>query len=156
MRRRKSSWADEEGEAPAETRTRAGSEADLDITPMIDVTFLLLIFFMVTSTMRPARELDLPPAVYGTGVPDESAAVIVIKLSEGQNPVLELGEAPGTPAVLEDVRAYVEAQADEGRTEVVIKADRDVPHGFVQKVAREIASVDGVEFSYAVRDRQPD
>jgi hypothetical protein len=34
-------------------RKKAGiADADLDITPMIDVTFLLLIFFMVTSTLQ--------------------------------------------------------------------------------------------------------
>ena len=41
-------------------------EADLDITPMIDVTFLLLIFFMVTSTMQGTPDKDIPPAEMGT------------------------------------------------------------------------------------------
>lgn len=156
MTRRQSSWLDDDGGEPTPTRKRVGGEADLDITPMIDVTFLLLIFFMVSSTMNPARELDLPPADYGTGVPDAAVAVITINLPEGGRPTLELGEGSGTTAELDDVPAYVEAQARDHRTEVVIKADRDVPHGFVQKVARQVLSVDGMKFSYAVRDRQPD
>ena len=41
-------------------------EADLDITPMIDVVFLLLIFFMVTSTMQGTPDRDIPPASSGT------------------------------------------------------------------------------------------
>ena len=39
-------------------------EEDLDITPMIDMTFLLLIFFMVTSTMKPDEVLDIPRSVH--------------------------------------------------------------------------------------------
>ena len=49
------------------TRKR-GEEAELDITPMIDVTFLLLIFFMVTSTMQGKPDLDVPPVKHGVGV----------------------------------------------------------------------------------------
>ena len=37
-------------------------EGELDMTPMIDVTFLLLIFFMIASTMKPAGEEQLAPA----------------------------------------------------------------------------------------------
>ena len=33
-------------------------EGELDITPMIDVTFLLLIFFMVSSTMQGKPDLE--------------------------------------------------------------------------------------------------
>ena len=34
-------------------------EADLDITPMIDVVFLLLIFFMVSTTFQRETELEI-------------------------------------------------------------------------------------------------
>ncbi len=46
-------------------RRPATEEMDLDITPMIDVTFLLLIFFMVASTMQATAENDIPPAKHG-------------------------------------------------------------------------------------------
>jgi len=37
------------------------SQGDLDMTPMVDVTFLLLIFFMVTASFSLMRTLDQPP-----------------------------------------------------------------------------------------------
>ncbi len=37
------------------------SEGDLDMTPMVDVTFLLLIFFMVTASFSLMRSLQQPP-----------------------------------------------------------------------------------------------
>ncbi len=59
-----------------------GEEVDLDITPMIDVVFLLLIFFMVTSTMQSKRDLDVPPAKHGVGVDSAAATILTIKRPE--------------------------------------------------------------------------
>jgi biopolymer transport protein TolR len=132
-------------------RTKRSGDADLDITPMIDVTFLLLIFFMVTSTMKSDRELDIPVAQYGVGVETRLASVIVIKAG---GPSIYFGEdANAAEADIDDVRPYIEEAAREGRMEVIIKADREVPNGFVQQVARVVAAVDGVSFFIGVRDK---
>lgn len=42
-------------------RPHAESQADIDLTPMIDVVFQLLIFFMVTAAFGLQKSLDLPP-----------------------------------------------------------------------------------------------
>ena len=44
-------------------RRSAGDEDDaaMDMTPMIDVTFLLLVFFMITATFHLQKGLDFPP-----------------------------------------------------------------------------------------------
>jgi biopolymer transport protein ExbD len=36
-------------------------EAEMDMTPMVDVTFLLLIFFMVTASFTVQKSLEVPP-----------------------------------------------------------------------------------------------
>ena len=43
-----------------ETPPRQISEAEMDMTPMVDVTFLLLIFFMVTATFTMQKSLEIP------------------------------------------------------------------------------------------------
>ena len=86
-------------------RKRATVEADLDITPMIDVTFLLLIFFMVTSTMQ-TPDLDVPAAKHGVGV-DSSGAIILQIKSGSPSPTIFLDDK--TEGTLEEVRARVEA-----------------------------------------------
>ena len=43
-------------------RREADSNADIDLTPMIDVVFQLLIFFMVTAAFGLQKSLDLPPS----------------------------------------------------------------------------------------------
>lgn len=39
---------------------RSEAEADMDMTPMVDVTFLLLIFFMVTASFALQRSIGVP------------------------------------------------------------------------------------------------
>ena len=38
-----------------------GDEDELDMTPMVDVTFLLLIFFMVTAAFSLQKSIEMPP-----------------------------------------------------------------------------------------------
>ena len=54
-------------------------EEEMDITPMIDVTFLLLIFFVVCSTMDPVKIGDIPDAENGSPVSAKESAVIYVK-----------------------------------------------------------------------------
>ncbi|MAT71470.1 MAG: hypothetical protein CMJ58_18330 [Planctomycetaceae bacterium] len=47
-------------------------EDELDLTPMVDVTFLLLIFFMITAAFAAAKAISVPP------VNDDSAQEQII------------------------------------------------------------------------------
>lgn len=42
------------------TSQEAGEDDDLDMTPMVDVTFLLLIFFIMTATFSLQKSLQVP------------------------------------------------------------------------------------------------
>ena len=70
----------EEGEImPARKRPQEG---DLDITPMIDITFLLLIFFIVTSNLQQQTAAQMPQAKHGTTVSSLDSAVITMTASD--------------------------------------------------------------------------
>ena len=55
-------------------------EEDLDITPMIDMTFLLLIFFMVTSVISKKANPDLPKSVAGDTEEVDKQVMLVLDL----------------------------------------------------------------------------
>src|SRR5690606_13624257 len=119
-------------------------DEELDITPMIDVTFLLLIFFMVTSTMQQDAQLQVPPARHGEGVSMDHAAVITIATRE-EVPEIYLGDGVSdSPVEVDGIRPYVEAEIRAGKRFVVIKADRELPSGFVDEVARAANEVEGI------------
>ena len=74
-------WNDEnqeEDEGPVLARRPVEDSAEMDITPMIDITFLLLIFFIVCSTMSQSSAVKLPPARHGKGVDEQMAVIITV------------------------------------------------------------------------------
>jgi biopolymer transport protein ExbD len=127
---------------------RKAPDNELDITPMIDVTFLLLIFFMVTSTMQ-EPDLDVPSAAHGQGI--DARGGIVVQIKEGTPPALVID---GQGVALDEVRGRVEEAVREHRPEVIIRADGQIPYGFVQQIARIVTEVEGAEFSIGVRDKE--
>jgi len=52
--------SDDEDEPLDFGEKRKDIEADMDMTPMVDVTFLLLIFFMVTAAFSLQKSLEIP------------------------------------------------------------------------------------------------
>jgi len=137
---------------------QVGGGDDLDITPMIDVTFLLLIFFMVTSTMQATQDSDVPVARYGVGV-DTRGATMVLVHNDGNGlngkSVIELKESGGTTEItMEELTARVRERVQNGVLDVIIKADRGVPHGFVQEVTRAVTEVDGVKFYIGIEEKK--
>jgi len=69
-----------------ELRPREKQEAELDMTPMVDVTFLLLIFFMVTASLELQKSFRAPPDEDGSSEPvaaealDRDQEVTVIRI----------------------------------------------------------------------------
>ena len=97
-------------------------EPDLNLTPMIDVVFLLLLFFMVsTSFIRESSlKVDLPQAT-GQVLPEQEKAIDIIINTDGQfivnNVTLE------NPS-LEQLSAHLkQAVGDNNNPHIIISAD---------------------------------
>ena len=133
---------------------------ELDITPMIDVTFLLLIFFMVTSTMKPPATADVPPARFGVGT-DSGGAVVVTVLRPGDDGEVEVRFPDGVQHALTELRrtgaltqlVRSAAGGDPPQTDVLVNADRDLPHGVVREVSQMIGEVEGIRLFLGVQDK---
>lgn len=53
---------------PIPKKKRTSQEASIDLTPAVDVTFQLLIFFMITASFSLQKAFDVPPAKNADGV----------------------------------------------------------------------------------------
>ncbi len=53
---------------PIPRKKRVSQEANIDLTPAVDVTFQLLIFFMITASFSLQKAFDVPPAKNSEGV----------------------------------------------------------------------------------------
>lgn len=101
----------------------------LEMTPLIDVVLMLVIFFMLTTTfvLSPGIEVDLPPG-HTSQEPRERDAIITMT-REG---AIYFQDAQVS---LESLRAVLQrARNRQPELRVVIKADTLVPHGQVVSV----------------------
>lgn len=145
--------------APVLPRRPLPRDDNLDMTPMIDVTFLLLIFFLVSSVPDVKAALDLPRAEHGIGVGKRVALVIsVAQPEEGAGVAVYFAdEKSGSPiagnrdAQETAVRNAVEAAVAGGTTDVLLQAERRVRYRDVDRLVRA-ASLPGVTVSLGVMD----
>ena len=128
-------------------RRRERQRARIEIIPMIDVVFFLLVFFMMASlsmTVYRGLPVNLPRAATGTTPPAETAAITVAR--DGQ---AYLDREPVTRAVLgERLRGLVGANPT---LAIVITADEAVAHGHVVDVLDEVRTAGVLRMAIGIR-----
>jgi len=139
--------------ASARQRRLAQMGGDLDITPMIDVTFLLLIFFMVTSTMQSTPDVELPVAYHGEGIGQNQQVIVSIVDEEGR-PRLILGDPPGVERTLEEIVSETRDELRAGKTGILVKASGRIPTGYIKEVTQELQRLGELQFYYGVSERK--
>jgi biopolymer transport protein ExbD len=126
---------------------RERRRARIEIIPMIDVVFFLLVFFMMASlsmTVYRGMPVNLPAAASGAAPPVESAAITVTR--DGQ---AYLDRQPVTRAALgERLRGLVGANPT---LAVVITADEEVVHGRVVDVLDEVRIAGVTKMAIAIK-----
>lgn len=132
--------ASEEG--PLRLGKRKRIDDEIDVTPMIDIVFLLLIFFVVASKMDPTQSTAVPKATHGTAVSSKDSAVILMKRGSGNRAeVLRIDESPFSDdeeAQRGQIIDYVTQQLDLGKQQVMILGEGEVSVGEVARVQRII------------------
>lgn len=108
-------------------RQETSSEVDVNLTPLIDVVFLLLIFFMVSTsfTKETHLKIDLPEAVATPADPSSDRIEVVVN-SDGNYAVNGKELVDNKPATLK--RALGEIAAADRKMPFMITADATTPH----------------------------
>ena len=114
--------------------------AEISITNLVDVAFVLLIVFMITAPiLQGGVEVQLPRAAAAPIA--SSAGVIVSVARDGQ---IYVGEVP--VASLEEFQAvFPQIVRGRGVEDAFLKADRDVPYGRVLEVLGMMKKLDVAE-----------
>lgn len=135
------------------TRARA-SEAGINMTPMIDVVFQLIIFFLVTSHFaRQEAHLPLPlPAADSSlaSKADDQPRLVINVTAEGT--LLFAGRALSAAELEQRLSERIEELGKD--VELRIRADRSVPYRFIEPVLLAGARAGIWNVNYAVYRRE--
>jgi TolR protein len=113
-----------------------GVMSEINVTPLVDVMLVLLIIFMVTAPLlQQGIDVNLPKAK-GKDMPPEERVALVIK----KDMKVYMND---TPVSIEEMRKKLQALS-KANANVFLKADKDVPYGFVVEVMGEIKEA-GIE-----------
>lgn len=112
-------------------KRQRSQEVSVDLTPLIDVVFLLLIFFMVSTTFTRESHLqvDLPEASGEPASPAEVDQIDVVINAEGQYFLNDRPLVNNRRETLE--RGIRELAAGDNDLPFIITADARTPHEFV-------------------------
>ena len=110
-------------------RARPRPKAIINITSLIDVIFMLLLFFMITSTFleQPGIKLELPTAKAETAAEPQEFVLTVDK----EGGLFLNRKAVALDALEAEIRQALPRMKDGA---LVLKADQEITHGLVVRV----------------------
>jgi biopolymer transport protein TolR len=131
-------------------RGDSGIITGINVTPLVDITLVLLIIFIVTAKIivTPAVPLDLPQATR-----TEEVQVIFSVIVPERGPPLVNGEAiPDDGALTDRARAAVSRDAD---VRAVIQADGGVPHRRVVAILDHLRTAGVAHIAFGAQPTEP-
>ncbi len=109
-------------------KRQGGDQAEVNMTPMLDIVFILLIFFIVTATFLTEEGIDMrPPPPAPEDTPIEPTPPILVSVDEDNNVFVnnERTSALRVPAAVARIRA------EEPGAAVVISPNDEAEHGLI-------------------------
>ena len=110
-----------------------GDDMRFDMTPMMDIVFQLIAFFMIVATYvtREKVEVELPLAVNAAMAENQQGRMLISITLDGQV------WAGSQPVTLDELATTVRAWlADDAKAKIVIRADRSNSYGLVKQVMK--------------------
>ena len=120
----------------------------IDMTPMVDVAFLLLIFFMVTTVFRRplAMEVNMPDPDAKIEVPQSNVMTLVIDPDESMR--WWIGTGPESPITQPELESTFRERARQNRDLVIlVKIHRKVRYERMVDMLDTLANADVQRFS---------
>ncbi|MGB8342759.1 MAG: biopolymer transporter ExbD [Chthoniobacterales bacterium] len=133
------------------SRTAFTTLSEINVTPLLDLAFVLLIIFMITTPLMENSKSLIIPSSNTTNAPINPAAVQILSID--RNEVVRLNEEVVEPAVLESRLAALKAA--DPNVAVVIRPDRSLP---VQKLVNLMDALQRAEITkvgIATQEEQP-
>ena len=131
-------------------RGRRALNAEINVTPFVDVMLVLLIVFMVTAPMLVrGEEVNLPKTRSGAIQMDADAPLAVSIRADGK------GYVQNTETEIAALGAQVAAIIGEGYDKpIFLRADETVPYGMVMDVTAEIRGAGYTRLAFVTEQKK--
>jgi biopolymer transport protein ExbD len=98
----------------------------IDMTPFVDIAFLLLIFFMTTTVFRTpqALEINLPPDE-DVEIKIQESSVLSVYVLDDERVFYKRGQDPWTRTKVEDLGTVFRRYSGDSKLVVLLKINRD-------------------------------
>ncbi len=132
----------------------------IDMTPMVDVAFLLLIFFMSTTQFKPPEQIAvrLPASTSKLMVPETNTIILTVT-KEGGFYISSENAADTQEVAPDDLQNAIMAWRSQNPNAVVIlKGDRDASFGPIADLMDALAESKTLRFNLMTdlkRDKEP-
>lgn len=130
-------------------KKRAWSSLEVNLTPLVDVVFLMIVFFMMALNFSELalKDLNLPEA--DQAKKQEKTTPATLNLTVLSEDTLYLGR---TRTSLQELQRAITARvSDPAAVAVQLRGDGKVPYRVVQKVMQEIARAGIFQIDFATK-----
>jgi len=131
--------------------THMSESADVNITPLLDIVFIMLIFFIVTATFVREQGIDVSRPNDQEENPPEGAAKIILIDIDSQDNIFVNKRAVDLRAVRANVERFV---AESPESSVLILAAPSAKNGLVVEVLDQAKSAKAASVSVSVQQAQ--
>lgn len=115
-------------------RNRPSDQADVNMTPMLDIVFILLIFFIVTATFLQEEGIDMRPPPPSDEEPVDPPPVILVQI-DARNQVFVNQDATSADRV---IAAVSRIRAESPNSAVLIQPNDEALHGTIVQILDEL------------------
>ena len=134
-------------------RLRTAQESEdtgIDLTPMLDIVFIMLIFFVVTTSFVKESGIEINRPTAQTSERVESGNLLIAITPQGD--IWLAGKAVAIGAV----RSHVERlHAESPESSVIIQGDSEAPVGLLVKVMDQVRLAGVTRMAIAARETTP-
>lgn len=129
-------------------------DIEIDMSPMIDMVFLLLIFFIVASTVIDEKvPIKVPTAVHAKVPEQKMVDRLVVAVNEKEEIYFGIGGKPLTLDELRD-RVRVEIERDEN-LRIQIRSGGMVKYEMNEKIMKALGEAGATDLIYAAYEGDP-
>ena len=136
------------------------ADAGFDVTAMVDLVFMMNIFFLLAWVNAALAEVDLPAARHCTAAELERSVMFTVMATGDRQNAIYLGERREGKLIKDDaqldehIRQAVDEAKGKGLDTVLIKAEKDIPLRQIVRLATAATAVEGMSLKLAVLEKE--